>query len=859
MKISLNSIRLFNKLYKTAGDPAPNGVDDLVTKIGAQLGAVEEIANYGERFKGVIIARVVSCEDHPNADRLHVCKIDDGGKVKKVERDENGHVQVVCGAPNVREGLMVAWLPPGSAVPNTFGTDEPFVLEARALRGVVSNGMLASPHELSIGDNHDGILEVDIDVGPGTTFTEGYDLDDDAVIDIENKMFTHRPDCFGQLGVARELEGIQHRSYKSPKWYTINPDFPELEADALKLEVKNELPAEVPRFTAITMNNVQIEPSPVWVQIYLTKSGVRPINNIVDFTNFLMLETGQPLHAYDYDKVVAQDRGAKHATIVIRNPKKGEKITLLNGKEIEPRAEAIMIATKDKLIGVAGVMGGTETEVDQNTKRIILECANFDMYSIRKTSMTHGLFTDAVTRFNKGQSPLQNLAILAKLVDEIRFHAVGKVAGKVIDDNHLPKVVMERGSLFTPVKLSRWYINSRLGFNLSSEEIAKLLENVEFNVKVDVDELTVSAPFWRTDIEIPEDVVEEVGRLYGFDHLPLVLPKRDITPAPQDALLTLKQKLRNVLSYAGANELLTYSFVHGNLLDKVGQKKEQAFRIGNALSPELQYYRMSLTPSLLDKVHPNIKSGYDHFALFEVNKVHPFGNSEYDNDGLPRETDNIGFVFASNKKTSDDSEGAPYYQARKYLDELLNNFGVSGLVSYVRLDKADFYGNTGMIQIAQPFEPKRSAALVDGKGLIWGVVGEFKKAIHKNLKLSAYCSGFDVDLLLFTQSPDSSKYKTLSRFPRVEQDICLRVPATMEYQKVYDFINNHLDKKRPDETQHSLTPIDIYKPKGTEDFKQITWRLSIVSYARTLTDQEVNALLDAVAAAAKDQFHATRI
>ncbi len=309
------------------------------------------------------------------------------------------------------------------------------------------------------------------------------------------------------------------------------------------------------------------------------------------------------------------------ATIVIRKPNKDEKLKLLNGKEIEPRKEAIMIATDKQLIGVGGVMGGSDTEVDENTKNIILECASFDMYSIRRTSMEHGLFTDAVTRFTKGQSSLQCGVVLAKIVDEIHQYADGKVASKMIDDKRNVKPL-------DPVKVNAHFINQRLGVDLSAADIKKLLENVEFKVDANNDELTISAPFWRTDIEIPEDIVEEVGRLYGYDKLPLDLPKRDLTPAAKDPSLALKSQIRAKLSKSGANEVLTYSFVHGDLLDKVGQDKKNAFQVANALSPDLQYYRLSLAPSLLEKVHPNIKAGYDEFALFELGKAHIAGKEE---------------------------------------------------------------------------------------------------------------------------------------------------------------------------------------------------------------------------------------
>ena len=376
-----------------------------------------------------MVAKVMSCVDHPDSDHLHVCKIDDGGKAQDVERDENGYVQVVCGAPNVREGLLVAWLPPGSTVPESAGSD-PFVLGKRELRGVMSNGMLASPRELALGDSHEGILEIDKDVLPGSNFAEVYKLDD-YIVDIENKMFTHRPDCFGALGVAREIAGILHHQFKSPQWYRMNPEFPSKTAD-LPLQVTNEIPELVPRFSAVTLSDVKLGPSPVWLQVALAKVGQKAISNVVDLTNFYMLLTGQPLHAYDYDKVKSLT-GGEAAEITIRHPRPGEKIKLINGKEIEPRAEAMMIASGDHLIGIGGVMGGFDTEVDENTRNIILEAASFDMYNIRRTSMAHGLFTDAVTRFNKGQSPLQTVAVLAKIASDIEQMAGGKVASELID------------------------------------------------------------------------------------------------------------------------------------------------------------------------------------------------------------------------------------------------------------------------------------------------------------------------------------------------------------------------------------------------------------------------------------------
>ena len=254
MKVSLNKLRFAGEHYKTP-DLVPDGLEALVEKIGAQLGAVEEVIDYGSRFTDVIIVKVVTVKKHPDADKLHVCQVDDGKTIKDVERGDDGLVQVVCGAPNVHEGMLAAWLPPGATVPSTVHK-EPFVLEVRDIRGQTSNGMLASPKELAVGDDHSGILEVDKEVAPGTKFGEAYRTEGEAVIDIENKMFTHRPDCFGVMGVAREVAGIQQLPFKSPDWYTTKPGLPAADVDTLKLTVTNELPELVPRFVAVPMSGV---------------------------------------------------------------------------------------------------------------------------------------------------------------------------------------------------------------------------------------------------------------------------------------------------------------------------------------------------------------------------------------------------------------------------------------------------------------------------------------------------------------------------------------------------------------------------------------------------------------------------
>lgn len=839
MKISLNWMKQF-------GDQGLNvSTDELVKRIGAQLGAVEEVEHLSEKYRGIVIAQVVKCDDHPNADRLHVCTIDDGGITPDVNRDENGYVQVVCGAPNVRKGLTVAWLPPGATVPESVGTGDPFVLEARELRGVVSNGMLASPKELALGDSHEGILEINLDewspsqseIKPGADFAKVFGLDG-TVIDIENKMFTHRPDCFGVLGVAREIAGISGQKFTSPSWYADKPQFPT--GDGLGLEVVNESPELVPRLMTLTMKGVSIKPSPLWLQCALIAVGAKPINNVVDVTNYIMLLTGQPTHAYDYDKL----RGHK---LVARMAKPDEEVLLLNHKMYKLDPADIVIADGEGPIGLAGIMGGGDSEVSDETTNIVLECANFDMYNVRRSSMRHGVFTDALARFNKGQSPLQNDHVLHLLMQSIQDVAGGEVAGAVVDINSAEG----REWVHPPVPVGVKFINERLGFDLSADAMKTLLENVEFQVTVDSDMLTVTAPFWRTDVETREDVVEEVGRLYGFDKLPLQLPERDIVPAHRNEILQAKAAIRTKLAKLGANEVLTYSFVHGNLLDKMGQDKAQAFSLSNALSPDLQYYRLSLTPSLLEKVHMNAKAGYDKFALFEIGTVH--GQSELDEDGLPKGMGRVALVTAQAGKP----QSAAYYQARQLAVELLSDQVDTQQLRFVPVAEAGFAEHKLFQQMLSPYDGGRAAVIMIGERPL-GVVGEFKPSVSRTMKLPTLCAGFELFLSTFRTDRIPS-YQPLSRFPSVTQDITLRVVAQTDFAAVQQSLETSLASAQSDSLRLSLKPLGIYQSAEDSEHKNISFRLTATNYQKTLKDAEVHELLEAAAQAAKQAVGAERI
>ena len=823
MKVSLNIVRSLINFELPS-------VDELVLRVNQQLGGVEEVIDLGAKYSGARIVRVVECGKHPDADRLSVTKIDDGGAVSDVPRDDNGYVQVVCGAPNVHADMWAIWLSPGSTVPASFDDTEPFVLGARPLRGVLSQGMLAAADELAIGTDHKGIIEItenDLPSGAelqaGARFAEIFGLDD-FVLDIENKMFTHRPDCFGQLGVAREIAGIFGKQFISPEWYKAQQQFST--AEGLDLMITNGAPELVPRFMAVAIKDVEVKPSPLWLQCQLVAMGGKPINNIVDATNYIMLMTAQPTHAYDYDKLRGHQLGARLA-------RPDEKVSLLNGKEYELTVDDIVITDGEGVIGLAGIMGGSNTEVSNDTKNIVLECATFDMYALRKTAMRHGVFTDALARFNKGQSPLQNAAVLKRLMSMVS----GVQASEVFDLKQFSDEFDDYfDGKYTPanIDIDSKFINERLGLKLSENDICGLLNNVEIKShgpEEELDYICIQSPFWRTDLELSEDIVEEVGRLYSFDKLPRELPHRSIKPAPKNPRRELKNAIRQSLSRAGANEILTYSFVHERILKNAEQDITQAYKLSNALSPDLQYYRLTVLPSLLDKVYTNIKSGHNEFALFEIGKGH-LKSKGLNKEGLPIENNYIDLVYTSKK----DKPGAPFYVAKKIIDNLGKDLGVKFEFEKIvnQIDK----------QILAPFDIDRSSLIRIDNGDIVGLVGELKQSVIKNFKLPQYISAASIDIDILQKNISKNigdSYHPLSKFPSTRRDISIEIDLAVSYKDVLNVVKNSLQKQ--DDEFISIRLVDIYRAKDSS-FKTITLNISMTNYNRTLTATDASRIIE---------------
>ena len=808
-------------------------IGELSKLIGARLVEIEGVENLGEKYKDVIIAKVISAEKVENSDHLNLCKIDDGGVRKDIERDENGFVQVVCGAPNVRAGIFVAWLPPESIVPETFG-GENFKLGARKLMGNMSNGMIASLRELGLGDEHDGILEVSPEVfengiQAGDSFAEKFELND-FLLEVENKSLTHRPDCFGIVGFAREVAGILGEEFIEPEFIK-GLNFEGVEDRKIDIEIQN--PKICERYTAaiFDVSNILKNPNLTIEKTYILRSGMRPIDEITDLANKIMFETAQPLHTFDLEKLEKLN-GSSDIKIIVRNAFEGEELELLDGKKIKMNEKDIVIATGESgkiAIALAGAMGGISTAIDENTSKILVESATFNLYNLRNTQMRHGIFSEAITRFTKGIPQMLSRKVLDLFAEDILAMG-GKSLSLIADskDNNYQEQLK--------ISVSNDEISQVLGTDFSNDQIHQTLENVGILTENKNSE-TFLVPFWRNDLHIKEDLIEEVGRLNGYDNIALQLPARTFKAVKKAKIDLLQSEIREILTAGGANEILTYSFIHGDLLEKVDQDSQNSYKIVNSISPDLQYYRQTLTPSLLSKVSQNIRAGFGEFAIFEMNKIteKSLGLNE---ENVPIEQKKLAFVYVNNK-----GENA-FYQAKNYVDFLCKKLGVEVEFSKFNLEKSP---------LSTEFESKRSAVIEiqnNGKKITLGVIGEFKKSVQKSLKLPEATAGFELDLniLLENLAGSNVKIKNFSKFQSVERDISINIDEKREFSEIFNIFENISDKFENVEIE--VLPIDIFK--NSDRTKNISIRFKITPFEKTLTGEEIHEIVQKIEELAQD-------
>lgn len=803
MLISLNEIKKYVEI------PAEVSDQQLIELIGSRLVEIEEVIDLAPKYKGVYVVKVVKC-DPIEGTHLNLCQIDAGPVTSEFSDTET--VQVVCGAPNVHAGMLAVWITPGAIVPSTYG-HENFRLGKRKLQGYESNGMLSGADELDFDNEHKTIAEIDPKIArPGDALADVFELND-LILDVENKSLTHRPDCFGLIGFAREIAGILGLKFKEPAFFENLT--PSLAKSSLDLEVKIEGDDLCPRYSCAVFDLPSHEPSKYLTReaVFLSKAGMRAIEPMVDLTNIIMLETGQPLHAFDYDKLVAVG-GAKVPTIVVRAAKNDEPLQLLGGKTITCTSDDILITSNDVPIALAGAMGGKNTEIDASTKRVVLESATFSLYHLRKTQMAHGIFSEAITRFTKGQPAAMTLPVLLETIRRLDVAPLATV------DAYPAKAKS------SSVKLTISQINQLLGTEYDAKTIISTLENVGFQVEAAGDTLSVTVPAWRTDIHIPEDIIEEVGRLLGFDNIPLSLPEKPFSGTESSPLWQLKQHLRTILSDRLAmHELLTYSFISRDLLEKVGQDPDESYEITNSISPELQCFRQQIVPSLLDKVRENIKSGHKDFTLYEFNQVSQKSAGLTD-ESVPVMSNHLGIVDLGDFYTLK----AKLLAAAKALN--------------IEISYAAMGANSAAAREYPYLEPARSAVLTAG-GEVLGAFGELRAAVLRRFKLEQSVSVAELDLDQLVTLPRVQDHSLkISKFPFVERDLTLKVSAAAEFGRFDQAILSTLTAA---DFITEVTPVSVYQ--ADTDTKNISFHLRFSSPEQTLDQSQISAIMEKVTVA----------
>jgi phenylalanyl-tRNA synthetase beta chain len=764
---------------------APSELARRLTMAGTEVNAILTIGRDWERIS---VAEVVDVSPHPNADRLRLATVDLGGE----------QMTVVCGAPNVAAGQKVAFARVGAELIDGH-SGEATILKAAKIRGVESAGMVCSEKELGLSDSHEGILVLPEDAPAGTPLGEYMG---DAILDLD--ITPNRPDCMSVLGIAREVAALSGGSVREPP-----SDYQE-QGRPIKERVSVEIADRdlCPRYCAALIEGVQIGPSPPWMQECLLAAGVRPISNVVDITNYVMLEVGQPLHAFDFSLI--SDR-----KIIVRRARPDEVLVTLDGTERPLSNDMLVIADAKEAAAVAGLMGGAASEVTENTTAILLEAANFNPANIRRTSTALKLRTDASARFEKGLSP--ELAMVgAKRAVQLMVELTGGRAAEGIIDVYPGKRRITRITV-TQERLARI-----LGLQLPTSQVRQTLISLGFGCRwVPPDRYVVRVPYWRTDVSIPDDVAEELARIIGYDELPITALRGAIPPAQPQPSRELRERTRDILAAAGMQEIIAYSLTNLESLAKVLPPEELSrcppLRVANPMSQQQEYLRTTLRASLLETLASNLRHRQGRIALFEVARAYlprP--------DDLPQEVESLaGAVTGDRSDRWGQPRGEPVtlYDAKAYLEFLFDRLGLT--VTYH--DGEDF-----------ALVPGRTAeARLDGQKV--GLVGQVHPRVAAAFDIEQDVYLFEVNLdALVPQMGKPRLYQPLSRFPAVEEDIAIVVDEGVTAAQVQAIIESFPLVQR-------AALFDVYTeapvPAGK---KSLAYSVAYQSLDHTLSEAEVN-------------------
>ena len=792
MKLSLSWIKDYVNL------PEDTDLKQLAYDLTMDTVEVEDVEFMARRFDNMVVGVIEAVEAHPNADKLRVCKVNIGdGEVR----------EIVCGGINLKEGMRVAVACPGAVV-RWHGEGEPVVIKNSKLRGVASYGMICASGEIGLGDLFPATQEAEIldlsafEVPAGTSLAAALDLDD-VILDIDNKSMTNRPDLWGHYGIAREIAAL----YNLPL-APIKPFETDVPSD---FHVEIEDPERCPRYIGLEMSGLSVKPAPYRMQNRIWKVGMRPINALVDITNYVMLATGNPTHAFDADMIQGH--------IVVRRAAEGEKLQLLNAKELELSEDDLVITDAAGPVALAGVMGGAKDSILPQTERVILEVANFESTGIRRTALRYDNRTEASSRYEKAIDPErcdQALALSMQYFQEI--YPELKVTG--FCDKYVNR--LKRAE----IDVDLIWLEKRLGKHLTDDQIKGKLQMLGFEVQIEGTNMHVVVPTWRStgDVSIKDDMMEEVARMYGYDNFEATPFKTTFDGAINQKDIDLVRNIKEFLAVrCGMQEVYTYPWMNDTYVNAVLQSTEGVLRLSTPPAPNLSYIRSSLLPNLCEAVARNERY-FDEFSIFEEAQVFKDGNytSPYDeSEWLPEQKRFISAAFASNSKTVN-----LLFREAKGVLENMPRYTHMEAFRFEKREKPVWADNTVWLNVLLGDE-------------IIGCLGLLAK------KVSMDCGIKNLSTMLFEL--DSTKFRPfisrtnrfthLAEYPETDYDISMLFDVNVTWDEIYDAI---LGEKKASALLKSAAFIDEYRGRQVPPGKKsVTIRLTIGSDEKTLTSVDI--------------------
>jgi len=789
----------------------PEELAEMLTMAGVP---VENVNDMGAGIEKVITGKIVNIDKHPDADRLCICTIDVGAEETII---------IVTGASNVRVGQVVPVAMVGAKLPN--GTK----ISKGKLRGVASFGMLCSANELQLDlstlaeEQKQGIYILPTETPIGADIKEILGLND---VILEFELTANRADCFSVMGLIREIAVLTGNTPKKP---IINVREEAGEKASSLVSVKIESPELCSRFAARVLKNVKIGPSPEWIKERIEGAGIRSINNVVDVTNFVMIELGQPLHAYDYNTVSGH-------TLIARKANPGETITTLDEVKRKLTPEMLVVADSVQAAGIAGVMGGLVTEVTENTKTVVLEAASFNGVSIRRTSRACGLHSEASGRFERGIDAVNSIKALDRAAQLLEEMGACTVCEGIVDT--YPGFEIASIVTFTVDQ-----INRRLGTKIDKMTMVNILKRLEFEVNADKEEIVVTVPSWRNDVRYMEDISEEISRIYGFNNIASTFPDGSMMQGGQSEKQSFLDEVRNSLSAVGLNEIVSFSFTHPQTFDKMNVSVDSELRaavpIMNPITDEFPLLRTTVVSSILETVARNLSRKNDDIRIFEIGSV--FMPKALPMTELPIEKVMISGAISGKRNVASwnqDKEMVDFYDAKGIVEVLFAKLGVSKYT----VEAGEHYA----------MHPGKTAVFRKGKEII-AYVGEVHPEVQINMDISKKTYIFEMDVeTLMKYATLTCAYQSLPKYPAISRDLAMLVSTDTTASEVEKAI-----VKSAGALLKGIHLFDVYTGEQVaEGKKSLAFSLQFQSADKTLTDEEIDKSYNAILAQLEKTFDA---